>query len=175
MALLKNLAIHDEKNYITPEGFAALQAEFHQLYKVERPEVVRTVSWAASNGDRSENGDYIYGKRRLRQIDSRCRHLMKRMDLAEIVDSNLQQHLEKVFFGAYVTLFNLADDSEHTYRIVGKDELEPTKGYISWVSPLAKAMLGKGLGDTVRVITPKGDEAFEVIDIRYKQIESKQT
>ena len=175
MALLKNLAIHDEKNYITPEGFAALQAEFHQLYKVERPEVVRTVSWAASNGDRSENGDYIYGKRRLRQIDGRCRHLMKRMDLAEIVDSNLQQHLEKVFFGAYVTLFNLADDSEHTYRIVGKDELEPTKGYISWVSPLAKAMLGKGLGDTVRVITPKGDEAFEVIDIRYKQIESKQT
>lgn len=167
MALLKNLAIHDEKNYITPEGFAALQAEFHQLYKVERPEVVRTVSWAASNGDRSENGDYIYGKRRLRQIDSRCRHLMKRMDLAEIVDSNLQQHLEKVFFGAYVTLFNLADDSEHTYRIVGKDELEPTKGYISWVSPLAKAMLGKGLGDTVRVITPKGDEAFEVIDIHY--------
>ena len=104
--MAKALAIHDEKNYITPEGFAALQAEFHQLYKVERPEVVRTVSWAASNGDRSENGDYIYGKRRLRQIDSRCRHLMKRMDLAEIVDASLQQHLEKVFFGAYVTLFN---------------------------------------------------------------------
>ncbi len=166
---LKNLAIHDEKNYITPEGFAALQAEFHQLYKVERPEVVRTVSWAASNGDRSENGDYIYGKRRLRQIDGRCKHLMKRMDLAEVVDSNLQQHLEKVFFGAWVTLFNLSDDSEHTYRIVGKDELEPTKGHISWVSPLAKAMLGKGLGDTVRVITPKGDEAFEVTEISYSK------
>ena len=157
----------DEKNYITPQGFAALQAEFHALYKVERPEVVRTVSWAASNGDRSENGDYIYGKRRLRQIDSRCRHLMRRMDLAEIVDSSLQQHLEKVFFGAWVTLFNLADDSEHVYRIVGKDELEPNLGFISWVSPLAKAMLGKGLGDTVRVITPKGDETFEVIDILY--------
>lgn len=169
------LAINDEKNYITPQGFAALQAEFHQLYKVERPEVVRTVSWAASNGDRSENGDYIYGKRRLRQIDSRCRHLMKRMDLAEIVDSNLQQHLEKVFFGAWVTLFNLADDSEHTYRIVGKDELEPTKGYISWVSPLAKAMLGKGLGDVIKVITPKGESKFEVIDVRYAQIESTQT
>lgn len=165
--MAKALAINDEKNYITPEGFAALQAEFHQLYKIERPEVVRTVSWAASNGDRSENGDYIYGKRRLRQIDGRCRHLMRRMDLAEIVDSSLQQHLEKVFFGAYVTLFNLMDDSETTYRIVGKDEIEPTKGYISWVSPLAKAMLGRGLGDTVKVITPNGEGEFEVIDIHY--------
>ena len=169
------LAINDEKNYITPQGFAALQAEFHQLYKIERPEVVRTVSWAASNGDRSENGDYIYGKRRLRQIDSRCRHLMKRMDLAEIVDSSLQQHLEKVFFGAYVTLFNLVDDSETTYRIVGKDELAPTKGWISWVSPLAKAMLGKAIGDTVRVITPKGEEQFEVIDICYTSTNSTAT
>lgn len=161
------MAATDEKNYITPEGLAALQAEFHQLYKVERPEVVRTVSWAAGNGDRSENGDYIYGKRRLRQIDSRCRHLMKRMDLAEVVDSSQQQHLQKVFFGAWVTLFNLLDDSEHTYRIVGKDEIEPTKGYISWISPLAKAMLGKSVGDAVRVVTPKGEEEFEVIDIHY--------
>jgi transcription elongation factor GreB len=161
------MAASDEKNYITPEGLAALQAEFHQLYKVERPEVVRTVSWAAGNGDRSENGDYIYGKRRLRQIDSRCRHLMRRMDLAEVVDSSQQQHLQKVFFGAWVTLFNLQDDSEHTYRIVGKDEIEPTKGYISWISPLAKAMLCKSVGDAVRVVTPKGEEDFEVIDIRY--------
>ena len=167
MAQLKNLAINDEKNYITPQGFAALQAEFHQLYKIERPEVVRTVSWAASNGDRSENGDYIYGKRRLRQIDGRCKHLMKRMDLAEIVDSSLQQHLERVFFGAYVTVFNLADDSEVTYRIVGKDELEPSKGFISWVSPLAKAMLGKGLGDAVKVTTPAGEYEYEIIDVRY--------
>ncbi|HNV89157.1 MAG TPA: transcription elongation factor GreB [Methylotenera sp.] len=162
------MAVTDEKNYITPEGFAALQAEFHQLYKVERPEVVRTVAWAASNGDRSENGDYIYGKRRLRQIDGRCKHLMKRMDLAEIVDSAKQQHLEKIYFGAWVTLFNLSNDTETTYRIVGKDELAPSQGYISWVSPLAKAMLGKGLGDTVRVQTPKGEEEFEVIDIRYQ-------
>jgi transcription elongation factor GreB len=169
------MAASDEKNYITPEGFAALQAEFHQLYKVERPEVVRTVSWAAGNGDRSENGDYIYGKRRLRQIDSRCRHLMRRMDLAEIVDSSLQQHLEKVFFGAWVTLFNLEDDSEHTYRIVGKDEIEPTKGYISWISPLAKAMLGKSIGDTVRVVTPKGEEAFEVVEIRFTALGAKKT
>ena len=161
------LAINDEKNYITPEGFAALQAEFHQLYKVERPEVVRTVSWAASNGDRSENGDYIYGKRRLRQIDGRCKHLMKRMDLAEIVDASRQQHLEKIYFGAWVTLFNLSDESETTYRIVGKDEIEPNKGYISWVSPLAKAMLGKTLGDVVKVFTPKNEAQFEVVDIRY--------
>jgi transcription elongation factor GreB len=164
------MAASDEKNYITPQGFAALQAEFHQLYKIERPEVVRTVSWAASNGDRSENGDYIYGKRRLRQIDSRCKHLMKRMDLAEIVDSSLQQHLEKVFFGAWVTLFNLADDTEVTYRIVGKDELEPSMGYISWVSPLAKAMMGKAIGDVVKVATPAGEHEYEIIDVRYTPI-----
>jgi transcription elongation factor GreB len=164
------MAASDEKNYITPQGFAALQAEFHQLYKIERPEVVRTVSWAASNGDRSENGDYIYGKRRLRQIDSRCKHLMKRMDLAEIVDSSLQQHLEKIFFGAWVTLFNLADDSEVTYRIVGKDELEPSKGFISWVSPLAKAMMGKAIGDVVKVVTPAGEHTYEIIDVRYTPV-----
>ncbi len=163
------MAATDEKNYITPEGFAALKAEFDQLYKIERPEVVRTVSWAAGNGDRSENGDYIYGKRRLRQIDSRCRHLMRRMDLAEIVDSSLQQHLEKIYFGAWVTLYNLDDETEHTYRVVGKDELEPSKGYISWVSPLAKAMLGKTIGDTIRASTPKGEESFEVIDVRYHE------
>jgi transcription elongation factor GreB len=167
MARVPQLAINDEKNYITPQGFAALQVEFHALYKIERPDVVRTVSWAASNGDRSENGDYIYGKRRLRQIDARCRHLMRRMDLAEIVDSSLQQHLEKVFFGAYVTLFNLADDTETTFRIVGKDEIEPNKGYISWISPLAKAMLGKAIGDVIKAQTPKGEAEFEVIEIRY--------
>ncbi len=166
--MARALAINDEKNYITPEGFAALKAEFHQLYKIERPDVVRTVSWAASNGDRSENGDYIYGKRRLRQIDSRCRHLMRRMDLAEIVDSSLQQHLEKVFFGAWVTLFNLKDDTEVTYRIVGKDEIEPNKGYISWISPLAKAMMGKTVGDTIKVITPASEETFEIIEIQYQ-------
>ncbi|HEY0843208.1 transcription elongation factor GreB [Methylotenera sp.] len=161
------MAATDEKNYITPEGFEALKAEFHQLYKIERPEVVRTVSWAAGNGDRSENGDYIYGKRRLRQIDSRCRHLMRRMDLAEIVDASQQQHLEKVYFGAWVSLYNLDDDTEHTYRIVGKDELEPSKGYISWISPLAKSLLGKSIGDTVRAATPKGEASFEIVEIKY--------
>ncbi len=161
------MAATDEKNYITPEGFEALKAEFHQLYKIERPEVVRTVSWAAGNGDRSENGDYIYGKRRLRQIDSRCRHLMRRMDLAEIVDASQQQHLEKVYFGAWVSLYNQDDDTEHTYRIVGKDELEPSKGYISWISPLAKSLLGKSIGDTVRAATPKGEASFEIVEIKY--------
>lgn len=169
MATPKKLAIHDEKNYITPEGFAALKTEFDHLYKVERPEVVRTVAWAAGNGDRSENGDYIYGKRRLRQIDSRCRHLMKRMDLAIIVNSHEQQNLEKIFFGAWVSLFHLRDETEVTYRIVGKDEIEPSKGYISWVSPLAKAMLGKSIGDAIKVTTPSGEDEYEIIDVNYQE------
>ena len=166
---VKPLASTDEKNYITPEGFAVLQAEFNQLYKIERPEVVRTVSWAASNGDRSENGDYIYGKRRLRQIDARLKHLMKRIDLAEVVDSGLQIGLEKIFFGAYVTLYDEKNDAEVVYRIVGKDEIAPTKGYISWISPLAKAMLGKEIGSAIKVQTPTEEVAYEVVDVRYQQ------
>jgi transcription elongation factor GreB len=162
----------DQKNYITPEGFATLEAEFHQLLKVERPEVVRTVAWAASNGDRSENGDYIYGKKRLRQIDSRLRFLMKRMDHAEVVDPKSQAGLERVFFGAWVTLYSLDRDTEHRYRIVGQDELEPSKGYISWVSPLAKAMLGKQVGDVVRVQAPVGEEEYEIIDVNYQAPEN---
>ncbi len=158
----------DEKNYITPEGHAAIEAEFQQLLKVERPEVVRVVSWAAGNGDRSENGDYIYGKRRLRQIDSRLRFLMQRMDSAVIVDPASQQGLEKVFFGAWVTLFSLKNDTDYTYRIVGKDELEPSLGYISWVSPLARALLGKQTGDVVKVTTPAGEEEYEIIDVQYQ-------
>jgi transcription elongation factor GreB len=158
----------DEKNYITPEGFAVLKAEWDQLCKVDRPSVVRDVSWAASNGDRSENADYIYGKRRLRQIDARLKFLMKRIDLAEVVDATKQQNLEKVYFGAWVTLYAVDRDEEITYRIVGKDELDLPKGHISWVSPLAKALLGKGEGDTVRVQTPGGDEEYEVIAVSYK-------
>ncbi len=157
-----------EKNYITPQGHAAIEAEFHELLKVERPALVKVVSWAAGNGDRSENGDYIYGKRRLRQIDSRLRFLMQRMDAAVIVDPANQQGLEKVFFGAWVTLYSLKHDTEHTYRIVGKDELAPSMGYISWVSPLARAMLGKQVGDVVKVIAPAGDEQYEIIDVQYQ-------
>lgn len=159
--------VSDEKNYITPEGHAAIEAEFTELLKVERPALVKVVSWAAGNGDRSENGDYIYGKRRLRQIDSRLRFLMQRMDLAVIVDPAAQQGLEKVFFGAWVTLFSLKDDTEHTYRIVGKDELQPSLGYISWISPLARALLGKQIGDTVKVSVPAGEEEYEIIDVQY--------
>lgn len=162
----------DQKNYITPEGYATLKAEFEQLYKIERPKVVSDVSWAASNGDRSENGDYIYGKRRLRQIDSRLRFLMKSMDLAVIVDPKEQQSLEKVFFGAWVSLYSLQRDIEHHYRIVGQNELDPTRGYISWISPLARAMLGKQIGDVVRAQTPAGEESYEIIDIRYSPPES---
>jgi transcription elongation factor GreB len=164
---LQKKPVSDEKNYITPEGHAAIEAEFQQLLKVERPEVVRVVSWAAGNGDRSENGDYIYGKRRLRQIDSRLRFLMQRMDLAVIVDPATQQGLEKIFFGAWVTLYSLKNDTEHTYRIVGKDELEPSLGYISWVSPLARALLGKQIGDVVKVIAPAGEDEYEVIAVQY--------
>ena len=129
--------------------------------------MVSDVAWAASNGDRSENGDYIYGKKRLRQIDSRLKFLMKRMDLAEIVDPSLQQGLDKIFFGAWVTLYSLTHDTEHTYRIVGQDELDPGKGYISWISPLARALLKKGVGDTVRLETPGGEEEYEVIAVSY--------
>ena len=158
----------DEKNYITPQGHAKLEAEFNELLKVERPALVKVVSWAAGNGDRSENGDYIYGKRRLRQIDGRLRFLMQRMDLAVIVDPATQQGLEKVFFGAWITLFSLKDDIEHRYRIVGKDELEPSLGYISWVSPLAKALLGKQIGDIIKVTAPVGEEEYEIIDVQYQ-------
>jgi transcription elongation factor GreB len=162
----------EQKNYITPEGQARLQAEFDQLYKVERPKVVADVAWAASNGDRSENGDYIYGKRRLRQIDSRLRHLLKRMDAAEVVDPALQQGLDKVFFGAWVTVYSITHDSEHTYRIVGQDELDPNKGYISWISPLARALMKKGVGDTVRLETPGGMEEYEILEVSYQQPEA---
>jgi transcription elongation factor GreB len=158
----------DQKNYITPEGYARLKAEFDQLYKVERPKVVSDVAWAASNGDRSENADYIYGKRRLRQIDSRLKFLMKRMDLAEVVDPARQQGLEKAYFGAWVTLYSMSGDEEVTYRIVGQDELDPGKGYISWISPLARALLGKGVGDVVKVNTPGGEGEYEIVEVSYQ-------
>lgn len=157
----------EHKNYITPEGYAALKAEFDHLYKVERPKVVADVAWAASNGDRSENADYIYGKRRLRQIDARLKFLMKRMDLAEVVDPARQHGLDKVYFGAWVTLYDVAKDEEITYRIVGQDELDPGKGYISWLSPLAKALLGKGEGDGVKVSTPGGMAEYEIVAVSY--------
>jgi transcription elongation factor GreB len=154
------------KNYMTPTGFAALQAELKQLIYTERPKIVEIVSWAAGNGDRSENGDYIYGKKRLREIDKRVRYLTKRLDSAEPVDPAQQQQLKQVFFGATVT-YARADDSEHTVTLVGTDELDVERGKISWISPVAKALMKARVGDVVELRTPTGSESLEVITIKY--------
>ncbi|NWG86101.1 MAG: transcription elongation factor GreB [Hydrogenophilaceae bacterium] len=153
------------KNYVTPTGYARLQAEFNHLVRVERPQVVNIVSWAAGNGDRSENGDYIYGKKRLREIDRRLRFLTKRIEQAVVVDPLQQDNVEQVFFGATVTV--LDNDNEFTYSIVGIDEAEPGRGRISWVSPLARALLKAREGDSVRVPTPGGVRELEIIGIEY--------
>ena len=154
------------KNYITPDGFAALRDERERLVRVERPEVVKIVSWAASNGDRSENGDYLYGKRRLREIDRRLRFLGKRIESAEVVDPARQTRRDQVFFGATVSYANMRDE-EHTITIVGVDEVDSTKGLVSWVSPVARALLKARVGDTVAVRTPAGVDQIEVLTIAY--------
>ena len=154
------------KNYITAQGHARLRAELLQLLDVERPEVVRTVSWAASNGDRSENGDYIYGKRRLREIDRRIRFLTKRLDIAEVVDPARQDNVDQVFFGATVTYLRNGGQEE-TVTIVGVDEVDPPKGRVSWVSPVAKALLKAREGDVVTLRTPAGVDELEVVGIAY--------
>lgn len=156
----------DVKNYMTPTGFAAMQAELRQLLYGERPKVVETVSWAAGNGDRSENGDYIYGKKRLREIDRRVRYLSKRLESAEVVDPQRQQHLQQVFFGATVT-YARTDDSEYTVTLVGIDEIDVERGKISWISPMAKALLKAHVGEVVELKTPAGSEKIEVISITY--------
>jgi transcription elongation factor GreB len=153
--------------YITPKGEATLRAELYQLWKVERPEVTAVVSAAAKNGDRSENGDYIYGKRRLREIDSRVRFLTKRLDKLTVVDRAPEQK-DKVFFGAWVTLETEAGD-ENRYRIVGPDEFELQNNKISMDSPLAKACLGKRLDDEIKVATPEGEQAYWIIAIDYEE------
>lgn len=154
------------KNYITPDGMTRLEAEFDHLRREERPKVVEVVSWAAGNGDRSENGDYIYGKKRLREIDRRMRHLMKRMEIAVVVNPEQQTNREQVFFGATVTYANSRDE-ERTVRIVGVDEVRHEQGEISWISPVARALLKTYEGDTVSVRTPGGLEEIEVIEIQY--------
>ncbi|GBL44331.1 transcription elongation factor GreB [Sulfuriferula multivorans] len=154
------------KNYMTPRGYALLKAEFDHLLKVERPQMVETVSWAASNGDRSENGDYIYGKKRLREIDRRLRYLTKRLDDPIVVDPATQQGLEQVFFGATVTVGE-EDGSEHAYQIVGMDEADPAAGRISWVSPLARALVKARAGDVVRLQSPSGLREIDVLEVRY--------
>jgi transcription elongation factor GreB len=154
------------KNYITPAGLARLQAERQHLWRVERPEVVRVVSWAAGNGDRSENGDYIYGKRRLREIDRRLRFLDKRIAAAEPVDPAQQKNRDRVFFGATVT-YAREDDREVTVTIVGTDETENGTNRISWISPVARALMKASVGDTVTLRAPTGVETLDVIAISY--------
>lgn len=157
--------------YMTPDGHAALQAELHQLWHEERPKVTEIVSWAASLGDRSENADYQYGKRRLRQIDSRVRFLRRRLDRAEVVDARDQKRRDQVFFGATVT-YAREDDSEVTVTIVGMEEAVAELGRISWVSPVARALLGKRQGDLVKLRTPAGVEEIEVMKIFYPEREA---
>ncbi len=154
------------KNYITPAGYQRIRDELLHLIDVDRPEVVRVVHWAASNGDRSENGDYIYGKRRLREIDRRIRFLTKRMDLAEIVDPSAHHGSDQIFFGATVRYQNQAGD-EHTVTIVGIDELDPLHGKISWVSPVARALTKAREGDLVSLMTPAGLDELEVLEVHY--------
>ena len=162
------------KNYITPDGLVRLQAELKHLRSVERPKVVETVAWAAGNGDRSENGDYIYGKKRLREIDRRMRFLMKRLQIAEVVDQSQQKNRDQVFFGATVTYASEAGD-EKTIRIVGVDEARLEEGEVSWVSPIARALLKAREGDVVKVRTPNGLEEIEVVEISYSQTLTRST
>src|SRR5271165_7314628 len=154
------------KNYMTPRSHRHMQEELRQLLRVERPKTVETVAWAAGNGDRSENGDYIYGKRRLREIDRRMRFLRKRMEIAETVDPARQKNRDRVFFGATVTYLN-GHGEEKTVRIVGIDEARSELHEISWISPVAKALLKAGEGDSVEVRTPKGIERLEILKILY--------
>lgn len=158
------------KNYITPAGFKRLKDEALDLLDKERPALVKVIQWAASNGDRSENADYIYGKRRLREIDRRIRFLTKRMDAAEVVDPAAREDTDQVFFGATVTVIG-ADGVEKTYSIVGIDETDLARGRISWISPLAKALIKSREGDTVTVRTPGGDESLDIVAVEYKALD----
>ena len=161
----------DTKNYITPAGHEALKTELLHLLDRERPEIVQVVHWAASNGDRSENGDYIYGKKRLREIDRRIRFLNQRLENAVVV--NNQERIakggdpEQIFFGATV-LYSDADGTETRVRIVGVDEVDLEKGDVSWISPIAKALIKAKVGDTVRIQTPAGVKEIDILDVRYE-------
>jgi transcription elongation factor GreB len=160
------------RNYMTPGGFARLSGELEHLVHKERPELVVTVAWAAGNGDRSENGDYIYGKKRLREIDRRIRYLIKRLDASEVVDPAAprdEDQAGQVFFGATVTISS-AQGEARTMAIVGVDEIDTARGYISWVSPMARALLKAREGDTVTVRTPGGVEDIDIVVVRYEPL-----
>ena len=154
------------KNYLTPAGYARLRAELLALLDDERPKIVEIVSWAAKNGDRSENGDYLYGKKRLREIDRRIRFLTKRLDLAEVADPSRHHGNEQVFFGATVTYANEAGE-ERTITIKGIDEVDSLQGEVSWVSPIARTLLKARAGDTLQLVTPGGVETIEVVAVNY--------
>ena len=154
------------KNYVTPAGYARLRAELLNLLDVERPKVVEIVSWAAKNGDRSENGDYLYGKKRLREIDRRIRFLTKRLDIAEVVDPSVHFGADQVFFGATVRYVS-GRSAERTITIKGVDEADSAAGEISWIAPMARALLGARVGDEVRVQTPAGVDEVEVLAVSY--------
>lgn len=162
------MATGEQKNYITPGGYRRLHEELTRLWKEDRPQMVATVAWAAGNGDRSENGDYIYGKKKLREIDRRIRYLSKTLDRTEVVN-NAGKRSERVFFGATVTF---ADESgnEREVTIVGVDELDAGDARVSWRSPLAKALLSAKVGDLVTVRAPRGPEQIEIIAIRYDDL-----
>jgi len=158
------------KNYITPAGFARLKDEALRLLDRERPDLVKVIAWAASNGDRSENADYIYGKRRLREIDRRIRFLTKRMDAAEVIDPTAREETDRVYFGATVTLADEAGE-ENVYAIVGIDEADVTRGRISWVSPLARALLKRQEGEQFTFKAPGGDQLLEIVAVEYKALD----
>lgn len=156
------------KNYITTQGYARLRAELEQLMNEERPAVVQVVSWAASNGDRSENGDYLYGKKRLREIDRRIRFLTKRLEMAEVVDPSMQPNKDQVFFGATV-VYSDKSGEEFRVTIVGVDEAEPLQGRISWISPVARALTKAREGDTVTLRTPAGVDELDILEVHYPE------
>ena len=154
------------KNYITPAGYQRLRGELMSLIDDERPKMVETVSWAAKNGDRSENGDYLYGKKRLREIDRRIRFLTKRLEIAEVTDPTVHHGRNQVFFGATVS-YAEESGAERTVTIMGIDEADSSKGQVSWVSPIARALLKASEGDVVRLVTPAGAQEIEVLEVRY--------
>ncbi|MDR6126509.1 transcription elongation factor GreB [Sphingomonas sp. SORGH_AS802] len=156
----------DRPNYITPAGYAALRAEYEQLFATERPALVETISWAAGNGDRSENGDYIYGRKRLREIDRRLGWLSRRMKAAKVVDPAAQTDRTRVWFGCTVTIAD-EDDQQRVLTLVGDDEADAGRGRVGWYSPIARALRGAGLGDLRRVTLPAGEKEYEIIDISY--------
>jgi len=157
------------KNYMTPAGWKRMRDELAWLVKTERPNVTSVVSWAAKLGDRSENADYQYGKKRLREIDRRIRYLTRRLEAAEVVDPSTREETDQVFFGATVTYSNEEGD-EQTVRIVGIDEMDPAKHYVSWISPVARALIKAREGDTVQLHTPAGNHAIEILEVRYEEI-----